>query len=347
MFNDLRKRHINLGGSTSSVSHSALLSSTRAAREERLALQRKHDSAIRIQAWWRGVREARSVRREMRGWLDNGQGLRALRCLVLIGGRDQEALGAWSATVVSGGDDALFALPRQLEHRTSWLILIKQTALLLLRSIAKFPSNPRSIPHLQILVALMTSSTTASALGDFGSYASDQITMYLFSRDLYPLLSQAIASIPPTARASPALPHLASLTTLPLSTPKALTALLRHILTIPLLPNRIPPSALTHLSAHIPFSQLARVDYASILEGTTAEEKVNLLANLQVFVPPRYQLLDPAACGVYFALLTGLVNALPVQVLNPKKAKPQTAAAAAAPTNYDSSDSDDDTHRTR
>ncbi|KAG6843731.1 hypothetical protein H0H87_001111 [Tephrocybe sp. NHM501043] len=262
----------------------------------------------------------------------------------------EQALAVWSQGIVKGGDDALFALPQRLDHRGSWLVLIKQTSLLLLHSISKSPQNPRSLPHLQVLVALLTPAVTSRALSDFGFQVSSVITRYLFAHDLYSLLSHSITSIPLTARASPALPHLVTLATLPLSTleatlrSEALCALLTHVLTISLLPNRVPAPALTNLSAHIPFEQLASIECARIIDGTTSEAKLNLVANLQVFMPPRYKLLDSVVLGVYFGLVAGLLNALPVNLINPSAKKSKTSTTT---NNYDSDGSDSDSPRTR
>jgi ubiquitin-protein ligase E3 C len=102
---DERRRPMNLGGTTSASTHAAILDEAKARRQEREDQRRREECAVRVQAWWRGLREARGVRAEMRrGFIEGGDvgGIGALRCLVLIGGRDGEVLGRWSA--VMGGD---------------------------------------------------------------------------------------------------------------------------------------------------------------------------------------------------------------------------------------------------
>lgn len=94
-----RRREINLGGSTSVSSQAAILDQARARRMEREAQRRREDSAIRIQAWWRGACEARRVRQQLRRvFREQVTGLTALRCLVLIGD-DDELLSIWSERI--------------------------------------------------------------------------------------------------------------------------------------------------------------------------------------------------------------------------------------------------------
>ncbi|KAG6876550.1 hypothetical protein C0992_012473 [Termitomyces sp. T32_za158] len=352
-FGDERKRKINLGGASSAVSNTALLGQARALRTERLEQQRRNENASKVQAWWRGTQEARRARRELRSVFEQDVcGMDGLRCLVIIGRKDEEALAAWSLAMVEGGSDALFALPRRIENQDSWLVLTKQAAILLLRSVVNSPLNSRSVSHLKVLNALLSPTTTTAVLGDVGKHVSSQITMYLLHRDLYPLLSTSISSIHLGARTSPALMLLATLTTLPFSTFPAqsqgyitsLNAIFASILTIPLLPNRIPSAALVDLSARIPFSSLASLDVNHVIEVITPDDKLNLIANLQVFVSPRYKLIDVKSHKVYFTLLSRLLNSLPPHVFNPPPPKLPTTTASAS--QYDS-DPDSDSTPTR
>lgn len=99
-----RRRQINLGGASSAASHTAILGQAKARRQERDEQRRRHDSAVRVQAWWRGIKEVRAARAQMRKAFEaDVGGLTGLRCLVLMG-RDADALGAWSSAVTSGGE---------------------------------------------------------------------------------------------------------------------------------------------------------------------------------------------------------------------------------------------------
>ncbi|KAH0581180.1 hypothetical protein H2248_012302 [Termitomyces sp. 'cryptogamus'] len=350
-FTEERKRKINLGGVSSAVSNTALLGQARALRTERLEQQRRHENASKVQAWWRGTLETRRVIREMRRMFERDVcGMAGLRCLVIIGRKDEEALATWSSAMTDGSSEILFSLPRQLEHRDSWLVLIKQVAILLLRSVANSSSHYRSVPHLKVLNALLSHPTTTAALGDVGRRVSCQITMYLLHRDLYPLLFDSITSIPLGARSSPTLTPLVTLATLPFSALPtqsqayitSLNAIFTSILVIPVLPNRIPSAALVDFSARVPFSNLGFLDINHVIEVTSHNDKLNLAANLQVFVAPRYKLLDVKAHKVYFILLSRLLNSLPPHVLNP----PPLKSTAGVASRYDS-DSDSDSSRTR
>lgn len=149
-FGDEWKRKINLGGVSSATTQSSILNRVQA---ERQARQHEHrtENIIRIQAWYRGVRDARLAKMEMRRAFEaDVMGLTGLRCLVLIG-RDDEVLGKWSRAILELGPGSscslvLFYLSSYPEdqvlapaggpHRTSWLVLIRQASLLLLQSVA-------------------------------------------------------------------------------------------------------------------------------------------------------------------------------------------------------------------
>lgn len=106
--NERRRREINLGGSTSVSSQATLLDQARARRMQREAQRKREESAVRIQAWWRGVREARRVRQQLRRMFrEQVTGLTALRCLVLVG-QEEELLSMWSARMSQ--DDGMSAL---------------------------------------------------------------------------------------------------------------------------------------------------------------------------------------------------------------------------------------------
>jgi ubiquitin-protein ligase E3 C len=107
VFANEKRRKINLGGQVSVQTHDSIVNQARARREEREDRRRQHESAVRIQAWWRGSREARSVRRELYTVFQRDPlSISGLRCLVLIGGNDQ-VLGTWSAAVVGSGEGTL------------------------------------------------------------------------------------------------------------------------------------------------------------------------------------------------------------------------------------------------
>lgn len=108
IFGDESKRKINLGGVSSAVSHTTLIDRTRALRNERLAQQRRNEKALKIQAWWRGLKEARAARKEMRGAFEQDvTSLNGMRYLVIVGEKDAQALAIWSREMAAGGPGTL------------------------------------------------------------------------------------------------------------------------------------------------------------------------------------------------------------------------------------------------
>lgn len=101
---DRKRRNINLGGRSTSASHTSILDEARLRREERLSQLKRQQSAVRIQAWWRGKQEARVVRTQLRHTLDQDPtGINGLRSVVLIG-QDEESLAIWSRHVLQSGE---------------------------------------------------------------------------------------------------------------------------------------------------------------------------------------------------------------------------------------------------
>ena len=101
---DRKRRNINLGGRSTSSTHTSILDEARLRREERQSQLKQQQSAIRIQSWWRGKREARVLRVQLRHILDQDPaGISGLRAVVLIG-QDEESLEIWSHNVLQSGE---------------------------------------------------------------------------------------------------------------------------------------------------------------------------------------------------------------------------------------------------
>lgn len=72
-------------------------------RSIRAEQKRRVEKAVRIQAWWRGIREARYARIEMhKAFEADVTGITGLRCLVLIG-KDEQVLSRWSKAMLELG----------------------------------------------------------------------------------------------------------------------------------------------------------------------------------------------------------------------------------------------------
>ncbi|KAF9234160.1 HECT-domain-containing protein [Melanogaster broomeanus] len=295
LFSDERKRReINLGGSTSVSSQAAILDQARARRIEREALRRREESAIRIQAWWRGVSEARRVREQLRRvFQQNVTGLTALRCLVLIG-QDEALLGQWSQ-IMSQSDGE--------EH---WTTLLRHVSVLLLLSLADRPESSSAVSHLHVLCKLLNTSATTTVL--------EYITQHVLRHDVYRHLKCAMTTIGTVAKNSPSLPYLVKLLYLPLSNlassselfAQSFQALVTHIFTLPL-SAQLP---LTHLHTLLPRISI-------ILSTTSTLSQINIIANLLAFIPPRYASLPLSSLRAYLQLVSGLLSALPTHALEP------------------------------
>ena len=103
LFAEEQRRRINLGGSSSVVSHATIIDSARLKRLERLEQKRRHDSACKLQEWWRGVIQTRQIKNELRTRFEaDVLGIDGMRCLVLLD-KDEEALAIWSRAVLASG----------------------------------------------------------------------------------------------------------------------------------------------------------------------------------------------------------------------------------------------------
>ncbi|KAM6490051.1 HECT domain containing protein [Amanita muscaria] len=349
LFAEEQRRKINLGGTSSAVSQAAVIDSARAKRLERFEQKRRQDSAAKIQEWWKGIGQTRVVRRQLRMRFERDVvGIDGLRCLVLLN-KDEEALGIWSQAVLADGSKSLFALSTSA-HRDSWLVLIRKLSLLLLRSVANAPQSPHAVQHLRVLNLLSSSKSVAKSMGpEFALQFIQYLIVYLVRNDMFSLISRLIQSIPIEAKSSPVLPHIIDFIKNVLSLPDraVIHHVLIHILTIPLLPYRLPLKSLTVLSASMPLSDLHLLssNALQLVDSLQIESRIHLLANLVSFVPPRYQQLNKDALAVYLRLLASLLNSLPLLVLDPSSR--ETFQNRARPLHDDDEDDDDDDRSSR
>lgn len=114
IFGSERRRQINLGGASSSTSHSSIIDEAKLRREERILIQKQTNNAIKLQAWWRGMREQRQVKGHLRTKLEDALNrgdllsLETLRMLVIVGRMqaDDTILSNWSEKLVEYGPGA-------------------------------------------------------------------------------------------------------------------------------------------------------------------------------------------------------------------------------------------------
>ncbi|KAK0440763.1 HECT-domain-containing protein [Armillaria borealis] len=288
IFGDERRRNINLGGASSASTQATILDQAKQRRILRDEQKRQHENAVILQAWWRGVREARLVRRQMRTTFERDvMGITGLR-----------SLGLWSNAMLAQNQVSI-----QSSSNESWVVLVRQLSLRLLRSVATAPQSSNAASHLKVLTMLTQSSISA------------EVMRYLLSHGGYGLLSRSILGMQ-----SKGFTTTSSLGPLADQYLQAIIGLFSDILTISLLPNRMPIPSLMHFSSTLPFAQLPLLEpHFSVVCTKNTESKVNLVANLLAFTSPHYKMLQPVLPS-YLSLVTAVFNALPVNALDPPAA---------------------------
>ncbi len=96
---------------------------------------------------------------------------------------------------------------------------------------------------------------------------------------------------------------------------------------------------MTFLAPRIPLADLHLVSPFDIVSKlSTQDERVNLLANLIAFAPPKYSALSVNSLGAYLTLTKEAMHSLPPQSLEPPEKNAQTTTWA-----EDDSDSEHET----
>ena len=197
-------------------------------------------------------------------------------------------------------------------------------------------SSTTAEAHLEILQSFVTPSSSAPVLGDSSSEFALIMTSYLLSQQLYAKLGHAISQIvspevkfpkfcnrhlrsQPAEKKDqvPGLPHIISLITSTLSSSlnQTIEPLFTHILTIPLLPSRLPLTPLKEFSSHLPLSSVHLLSPYAFVGSLTNESKAHLIANLTMFTPLRYSTFQPKQMDAYLSLLTSALHSLPPNAL--------------------------------
>ncbi|KAG8928555.1 hypothetical protein FRC02_006739 [Tulasnella sp. 418] len=314
-----RVRKINLGGSSSTHSQQQILDAVRQQREQRQDQRRRQESARKLQAWWRGRSEAKRYRNLLRNTFDTTTGpiVDWTRLLVLGWGGsadDHERLGRWSRTILQAAPDSLNA-PFQTSQRDSWFLLLRRVAMLLLTVAGAHPLSIHAVPHLQV-ISYILSPQQVSVL---------DLTDHVLRKGLYHHLSKGITNTPLESKTSPSLPLLTKLTAAPfeiiaptsLSFSNLIHDFCSQIMSIPILPNRLPLDVLRAFSSQVPIAHLDKLRIQELTDSLTDDSKLHLMANLLVFVPPRLPKLGNAVVGAYLELMTYLINSLPAGTFDP------------------------------
>jgi ubiquitin-protein ligase E3 C len=137
-------------------------------------------------------------------------------------------------------------------------------------------------------------------------------------------------------------PFTSSLESSPNTYVRCLEGVVSSILSIPLLPNRLPFSTLSDLSARLPFSSLNFLlpSIPDLAGALSLEARIHLIANLLAFVPPRYSVLPAASYDSYLRLLAALLNLIPKNALDPPESGDSHDTKAMDLANDSDSDSD-------
>ncbi|GJE97910.1 HECT-domain-containing protein [Phanerochaete sordida] len=337
-----RRREINLGGLTTTTTQTSLLQDAKARRMQRNDLRRRQECATRIQSWWRGRKHAQRVRAELRRTFDqNVTNITGLRCLVLIG-KDEALLGRWADAMLADNAAHLF----EAASDPTWTISLRKVSVLLLQGVSDSPLASSASSQLKIIEGLLSPQSSSKL-----SSAQLELLSHLLNNGYHALLGRALSHIPVQSKSAPSLPTLVSLSVLPFTLldpaspqyAEALVYFFAGILTVPLLPNRLPLPSLTFLAPRVPLQHLTSDLVPHILAQLPSDDaRVNLIANLAAFVPPRYNALPAPALAAYLRLTAATMMALPIHALEPPaRNDPQTNGWAA------DDDSDEDEAQTR
>ncbi len=94
---------------------------------------------------------------------------------------------------------------------------------------------------------------------------------------------------------------------------ECLSAFTLNILTLPILPNRLPIPVVTQLSAKLPFAALVELSVDDIVSHLFEYQvlRVHLIANLLAFGPPRIPNASSPTLNMYLSFLIALMDSLP------------------------------------
>lgn len=306
-----KQRRINLGGASVVATHEEILQKAKAIRDERTLYRQREEAATKIQASWRGYEDRKALKEDLMHKFDaDPTCIGAIRCLVMLKG-DEKRLATWTERVLKV--EGVENLIKRLKHENS-IMLLYQLLDQLLSLVAQDPNISSAVMFLSLLNATLDPSILESSA----------IIRYLLPRGYYTSLKQATEKIPPERKNnSPSIPLIASLYTTPFKVvtgnhevhQACILQLFLNILTIPLLPNRLPISSLSQFSASLPYNDTDILSSSlHLFSELPIQSRIHLLANLATFIPPRYKLLTTKSLVTYLKLLTTIISGLPASV---------------------------------
>ncbi|KAJ7208114.1 hypothetical protein C8J57DRAFT_987446, partial [Mycena rebaudengoi] len=268
---------------------------------------------------WRAAYLGRKARARLPLLFDQDpSGLTGLRALVLMQ-QDDGILNQWSAAMTDVNHVAALLQYLNSASRMNWFVLLRQIAPRLLKSVATDVLSVASGSHLRILNILLTPEHRQ----DVGHTFQESTTLYLLQCGLYNTLVDAMLTM--------SLRVLTQLLTSPLRTLSSpissssylhcLSFIYTHILTIPLLPNRLQSLALIIQLNHdlaLPLRDLHCLrPFSPMIMLIPTHSSIHLLANLAHFIIPKFGIagLSLFSYDTYLCFLVALVPLIPESML--------------------------------
>ena len=235
---------------------------------------------------------------------------------------DAQRLARWAREVVSPRKDQTSVIPllflldgQPASLSASWRVLVTSLARKMLGRIGSHGQSGQTLLYLEMVKVLLDGQMYAKA--GIGGEVLVEMTENISRSGLWAHLRQNILGTPVEAKStSSSLLPAVQLSLLPFATltgpslSSAHAEFTRQILTIPLLPNRIPISALTHLSTKMPFEGVL-ASVGAIVSQLQLEETVHLLSNLLAFGSKRVSLLPSKAFVAYLTTLQYCLDVIP------------------------------------
>ncbi|KAL8279265.1 hypothetical protein RQP46_008302 [Phenoliferia psychrophenolica] len=350
------RQAINLGGASSSGSEqqpSSLIRRAIQQREEREHHRQRDRAAARIQVFYKGRHDAARTRGALRARFDelvastsaatvvDGPSLvLATRLIALFfvdaNQADLKRAGAWCRAVIGtapGSSDKtplLFSLFGT--HPETWPVLTRQLSRILLSQAALHPSTPQAPLFLEITKRMCDADSYTK--WKVGPRRGKSVLEHLLANGYYAHLRSLLLAIPPTNRAHPAIPATIALSLLPFKAfaappPPAppsslrlasLSAFTTSILTIPLLPQRVPLASLT-LLAGLPLEHLLLAAESDPSIGQLdLSSSIQLLASIVAFGGQRVGSFSSGkVLRAYLSLTAALLDRVPKALFAIKK----------------------------
>jgi hypothetical protein len=135
MFGDERRRAINLGGESSTVTQASVRARVQEERQRRQNEKRQNEASSLIQAAWR----AHLTRKELLQSFDREPvGTIASTRFLVLGGGEHTRLMAWTKAALKGDKSQIFA-PFAGPDANTWLVLLRQLTAIMLTQIVSSP----------------------------------------------------------------------------------------------------------------------------------------------------------------------------------------------------------------